>query len=120
MTPWPAMGVMMASKWQGDWHDAMKWFISPVSGLKNRRAKKVHLDPRTCAWIKHLSVELGVEQSAIVEVAIAVFATRYTQYAKDPDGVDPALWFIGKKRTEREWAAFRKEVGHDEADESQA
>jgi hypothetical protein len=107
----------MTSKWQGDWHDAMRWFISPVSGLKNRKAKKVHLDPRTCTWLAHLSTELGVEQSAIVEVAIAVFATRYAQYAKDPDGVDPGAWFMNKTRTKREWVAFRKEVGdHDEAE----
>jgi hypothetical protein len=94
----------------------MKWFISPVSGLKNRRAKKVHLDGRTCTWLAHLSTELGVEQSAIVEVAIAVFATRYAQYARDPDGVDPGTWFMSKKRTEREWATMREEMGHDEAE----
>lgn len=113
------MGVMMANDWKGDWRGAMRWFISPVSGLKNRKAKKVHLDPRTCTWLSHLSNELGVEQSAIVEVAIAVFATRYAQYARDPDGVDPGTWFMSKKRTEREWTEFRKGVGHDEADESQ-
>jgi hypothetical protein len=97
----------------------MRWFISPVSGLRNRKAKKVHLDGRTCTWLAHLSTELGVEQSAIVEVAIAVFAARYAQYVKDPDGIDPPMWFMNRKRIEREWAAFRKEVGHDEADESQ-
>jgi hypothetical protein len=94
----------------------MRWFISPVSGLKNRKAKKVHLDPRTCTWLAHLSTELGVEQSAIVEVAIAVFATRYAQYAKDPDGVDPGAWFMNKTRTKREWVAFRKEVDDGEAE----
>ena len=107
----------MANDWKGDWREAMRWFISPVSGLKNRRPKKVHLDPRTCTWLAHLSTELGVEQSAIVEVAIAVFATRYAQYARDPDGVDPAAWFMNKSRTKAEWAAFRKGVGHDEDDE---
>jgi hypothetical protein len=97
----------------------MRWFISPVSGLRNRKAKKVHLDPRTCTWITHLSNELGVEQSAIVEVAIAVFAARYSQYAKDPDGVDPAAWFMNRKAIQREWVAFRKEVDHDKTDEPQ-
>jgi hypothetical protein len=105
----------MANNWQGDWHDAMRWFISPVSGLKNRKAKKVHLDPRTCAWLKHLATELDVEQSAIVEVAVAVFATRYAQYARDPDGVDPGAWFMNKTRTKREWATMREEMGHDDA-----
>lgn len=107
----------MANDWKGDWRAAMRWFISPVSGLKNRKPKKVHLDPRTCTWLKHLATELDVEQSAIVEVAIAVFAVRYAQYARDPDGVDPAAWFMNKVRTKREWTEFRKGVGHDEADE---
>ena len=106
----------MASDWHGDWHAAMRWFISPVSGLRNRKAKKVHLDGRTCTWLAHLSTELGVEQSAIVEVAIAVFAARYAQYARDPDGIDPPMWFMNRKRIEREWAEFRKEVDHDEAE----
>ena len=106
----------MSNKWRGDWHGAMRWFISPVSGLKNRKAKKVHLDARTCAWLTHLSTELGVEQSAIVEVAIAVFAARYAQYARDPDGVDPAAWFMNKKQIQREWTEFRKEVDDDEAE----
>ena len=113
------MGVMMANEWRGDWRAAMKWFISPVSGLKNRRAKKVHLDPRTCAWLKHLSTELDVEQSAIVEVAIAAFAARYAQYARDPDGVDPAAWFMNKKRIQREWTEFRKGVDDGKAGEPQ-
>jgi hypothetical protein len=107
---------MMANNWRGDWHEAMRWFISPVSGLKNRKAKKVHLDPRTCAWLKHLATELDVEQSAIVEVAIAVFAARYTQYAKDPDGIDPTMWFMNRKAIQREWTEFRKEVDDDEAE----
>ena len=110
MMPWPVMGVMMANNWQGDWRAAMKWFISPVSGLRNRKPKKVHLDGRTCTWLTHLSTELGVEQSAIVEVAIAVFAARYSQYAKDPDGVDPAAWFMNRKAIQREWMEFRKGV----------
>jgi hypothetical protein len=107
---------MMANEWRGDWRAAMRWFISPVSGLKNRKAKKVHLDARTCAWLAHLSSELGVEQSAIVEVAIAVFAARYAQYARDPDGVDPAAWFMNKTRIKREWLEFRKGVDDDEAE----
>lgn len=109
----------MANDWKGDWRDAMRWFISPVSGLKNRKAKKVHLDGRTCTWLAHLSTELGVEQSAIVEVAIAVFAARYAQYARDPDGVDPAAWFMNRKAIQREWTEFRKGVDDDEADEPQ-